>query len=70
MNLAINKERLTRFGLVSLLDYYTERRVTFNDMSNKSVIFRYCSFAEDHEVNTIDLTISIKIHESCIALWL
>ena len=28
MNFAINKERLTRFGLVSMLDYYTERRVT------------------------------------------
>jgi len=26
--LTINKERLTRFGLVSMLDYYTERRVT------------------------------------------
>lgn len=25
MNFAINKERLTRFGLVSMLDYYTER---------------------------------------------
>ena len=28
MNFAINKERLTRFGLVSMLDYYTERCVT------------------------------------------
>ena len=28
MNFAINKERLTRFGLVSMLDYYTERSVT------------------------------------------
>ena len=27
MNFAINKERLTRFGLVSMLDYYTERCV-------------------------------------------
>ena len=28
MNVAITKERLTRFGLVSMLDYYAERRVT------------------------------------------
>ena len=28
INFAINKERLTRFGLVSMLDYYTERCVT------------------------------------------
>ena len=28
VNRAITKERLTRFGLVSMLDYYTERRVT------------------------------------------
>ena len=28
MNFAINKERLTCFGLVSMLDYYTERCVT------------------------------------------
>lgn len=28
MNFAINKKRLTRFGLVSMLDYYTERCVT------------------------------------------
>ena len=28
MNVAITKERLTRFGLVSMLDYYTERSVT------------------------------------------
>ena len=28
MNFAINKERLTRFGLVSMLDYYTKRCVT------------------------------------------
>ena len=28
MNFAINKERLTQFGLVSMLDYYTERCVT------------------------------------------
>ena len=28
MNFAVNKERLTRFGLVSMLDYYTERCVT------------------------------------------
>ena len=28
MNFAINKERLTRFGLVFMLDYYTERCVT------------------------------------------
>lgn len=28
MNVAVTKERLTRFGLVSMLDYYTERRVT------------------------------------------
>ncbi len=28
MNFAINKERLTSFGLVSMLDYYTERCVT------------------------------------------
>ena len=28
LNFAINKERLTRFGLVSMLDYYTERCVT------------------------------------------
>jgi len=28
MNFAINKERLTRLGLVSMLDYYTERCVT------------------------------------------
>ena len=28
MNFAINKERLTRFGLVSMLDYYTARCVT------------------------------------------
>jgi RNA-directed DNA polymerase len=27
MNFAINKEKLTRFGLVSMLDYYTERCV-------------------------------------------
>ena len=26
--MTINKERLTRFGLVSMLDYYTERCVT------------------------------------------
>ena len=29
MNFAINKERLTKFGLVSMLDYYTERCVTY-----------------------------------------
>ena len=28
MNVAVTKERLTRFGLVSMLDYYTERCVT------------------------------------------
>ena len=28
------------------------------------------SYIEDHEVYTIDLTVSIKIHECCIALWL
>ena len=28
MNFAINKERLNQFGLVSMLDYYTERCVT------------------------------------------
>ena len=28
MNYAVTKERLTRFGLVSMLDYYTERCVT------------------------------------------
>ena len=28
MNFAINKERITCFGLVSMLDYYTERCVT------------------------------------------
>lgn len=28
VNVAINNERLTRFGLVSMLDYYTERCVT------------------------------------------
>lgn len=28
LNFAINKERLNRFGLVSMLDYYTERCVT------------------------------------------
>ena len=28
MNMAVTKERLTRFGLVSMLDYYTERCVT------------------------------------------
>ena len=28
LNFAINKERLTRFGLVSMLDYYIERCVT------------------------------------------
>ena len=28
MNMAITKERLTRFGLVSMVDYYAERRVT------------------------------------------
>jgi len=28
LSFAINKERLTRFGLVSMLDYYTERCVT------------------------------------------
>ena len=28
MNNAVTKERLTRFGLVSMLDYYTERCVT------------------------------------------
>lgn len=28
MNFAMNKERLTRFGLVSMLDYYIERCVT------------------------------------------
>ena len=28
MNMAVTKERLTRFGLVSMADYYTERRVT------------------------------------------
>ena len=28
MNIAVTKERLTRFGLVSILDYYTERCVT------------------------------------------
>ena len=28
MNYAITKERLTRFGLISMLDYYTERSVT------------------------------------------
>ena len=28
MNMAVTKERLTRFGLVSMADYYAERRVT------------------------------------------
>ena len=28
MNYAVTKERLTRFGLISMLDYYTERCVT------------------------------------------
>ena len=28
MNIAVNKERLTRFGLVPMSDYYAERRVT------------------------------------------
>ena len=28
LNIAITKERLTRFGLVSMVDYYVERRVT------------------------------------------
>ena len=28
MNMAVTKERLTRFGLVSMVDYYTERCVT------------------------------------------
>ena len=28
LSFAINKERLTRFGLASMLDYYTERCVT------------------------------------------
>ena len=28
MNIAVTKERLTRFGLVSMVDYYAERRVT------------------------------------------
>ena len=28
MNMAVTKERLTRFGLISMLDYYTERCVT------------------------------------------
>ena len=28
MNIAVTKERLTRFGLVSMADYYAERRVT------------------------------------------
>lgn len=28
MNVAVTKERLTRFGLVSMLDYYTKRCVT------------------------------------------
>ncbi len=28
MNIAVTKERLTRFGLVSMTDYYAERRVT------------------------------------------
>ena len=28
MNIAVTKERLTRFGLVSMLDYYTEKCVT------------------------------------------
>lgn len=28
MNMAVTKERLTRFGLVSMVDYYAERRVT------------------------------------------
>ena len=28
LNIAISKERLTRFGLVSMVDYYVERRVT------------------------------------------
>ena len=27
MNMAVTKERLTRFGLVSMLDYYTKRCV-------------------------------------------
>ncbi len=27
MNMAVTKERLTRYGLVSILDYYAERRV-------------------------------------------
>ena len=29
MNVAVTKERLTRFGLISMLDYYTERCVTY-----------------------------------------
>ena len=29
VNRVISKERLTRFGLVSMLDYYTERYVTY-----------------------------------------
>lgn len=28
VNVAISNERLTRFGLVSMIDYYTERSVT------------------------------------------
>ena len=28
MNIAVTKERLARFGLISMLDYYAERRVT------------------------------------------
>ena len=28
MNMAVTKERLTRFGLISMADYYAERRVT------------------------------------------
>ncbi len=28
MNIAVTKERLTRFGLVSMVDYYAERRVS------------------------------------------
>ena len=28
VNVAINNKRLASFGLVSMLDYYTERRVT------------------------------------------
>jgi len=29
MNMAVTKERLTRFGLVSMLDYYTEKSVAW-----------------------------------------